>query len=129
MRLVPINALPNQAFTIILDGSTWDVAIKAADGIMAVSLARDGIPVVENARAVAGSFLIPASHLEAGNFFFVTQGYELPDYAKFNVTQSLVYMGPAELAAIRAPKPPPITAADFDPIAPLPLRFAPRGYA
>ncbi|OJW21165.1 MAG: hypothetical protein BGO49_24435 [Planctomycetales bacterium 71-10] len=129
MLQIPIASLPNQAFTVILDGATWDVAIRAAAGVMTVSLSRDGAPVVDNARAVAGSFILQAEYEESGNFFFATQDFELPDYAKFNVSQHLIYIGAAELAAIRSPKTPPVTAADFDPVAALPLRFAPQGYA
>ena len=35
----------------------------------------------------------------------------------------------AELAVFRAPRTDPITAASFNPIAPLPLRFSPQNYA
>jgi hypothetical protein len=58
----------------------------------------------------------------------VTQNFQLPFYTSFNVTQSLIYISAAELAALRAPTSPPVTAASFNPIAALPLRFAPAGY-
>lgn len=128
MQQIPISAIPNQSLVVIIDDATWGIEIRAAAGVMAVSLTRDGVPVAENARGVSGSFILQADYQEAGNFFFVTQNFELPDYTKFGVSQSLVYISASELAAIRAPKPPPITAVDFDPIAALPLRFAPQGY-
>jgi hypothetical protein len=128
MQQVPLAALPNQAFTLLLDDATWDVAIKTTNGVISVSLARDGVAVADNARAVSGSFILQAEYQESGDFFFVAQGFELPDYAQFGVSQSLVYIGPDELAALRTPKPPPITAADFNPIAALPQRFSPQGY-
>lgn len=125
---IPIQAIPNQAFTVILDGNTWDFVIKSTNGVISVSLALNGVDVLDNARAVANMRIIPSRYEEAGNFVFATQDFALPDYTQFNVTQVLLYASAAELAAIRTPAAPPITAADFDPIAALPLRFAPEGY-
>lgn len=125
---VPIQAIPNQQFTIILDGNTWDFVIKATDGVMSVTLTRNGAMIMQNMRVVANMRIIPSAYEEAGNFVFVTQNFELPDYTKFNVSQVLLYASAAELATLRAPHAPPITEADFNPIAALPLRFAPQGY-
>jgi hypothetical protein len=128
MQQIPIQQLPNQSFTVLLDGNQWDVTLKTVGDATAVSLILNGTDVLQGARCVAGSFLIPSRYEEAGNFFFVTQSRQLPYYTQFNVTQSLIYASAAELAALRAPKPLPITAADFNPLAALPLRFAPQGY-
>jgi hypothetical protein len=65
---------------------------------------------------------------ESGNFFFTTANSALPFYTLFNTSQSLIYVSAAELTAFRATPAPPITAAFFNPIAALPLRFAPTGY-
>lgn len=128
MQLVPIQAIPNQEFTIILDNNTWDFVIKSTNGVMSVSLTLNGVVVIENIRSVAGSFIIPSRYEESGNFVFTTQNFELPDYTKFNITQSLVYVSAAELVTFRQQPTPPITSAYFNPIADLPLRFAPVGY-
>jgi len=125
---IPIQALPNQAFAVVLDGDSWDVAIKTTNGATAVSLMRNGIAIIENLRAAAGMRIIPSRYEEAGNFVFVTAAFALPDYRRFGVDQNLVYFGAAELAALRIPPAPPITTAYFNPIAALPLRFAPRNY-
>lgn len=125
---VPIQALPNQQFSITLDNNIWDFTIKATGGVMSVSLGRNGVPIVDNIRAVAGMRLIPSKYEEAGNFVFYTQNFELPDYTQFNVSQSLIYYSAVELAAIRNPVRPPITASYFNGIAALPLRFRPQGY-
>ena len=127
-QLVPIQSLANQQFTITLDGTNWDFTIKACAGVMAVSIKRDGVEVVTGLRAVAGMRLIPARYQEAGNFVFYTSNFELPDWRQFNISQSLIYYSAAELEAIRRPTPPRITAAYFNAIAPLPLRFKPVGY-
>lgn len=128
-QAIPLSAVPNQEFAVVLDGNNWDIAIRLTGGVMSVSMARDGAQVIENLRAVAGMRLIPSRYEEAGNFAFVTANHELPDYRLFGVSQSLLYAGPAELAAIRVPTPARITPSYFNPLAPLPLRFAPQGYA
>lgn len=128
MQQVPIQAIPNQAFSIVLDKNTWEFVIKSTNGVMSVSLTRNGELIIDSLRAVSGMRIIPSKYEEAGNFVFYTQNFELPDYSKFNISQILVYFSAAELSVIRAPVTPPITAAFFNPIASLPLRFSPQGY-
>jgi hypothetical protein len=125
---IPIQAVANQAFTVIIDGNTWDFAIKSTNGVMSVSLTLNSVDLIDNTRAVAGMRIIPSQYEEAGNFVFYTQNFALPDYTQFNITQVLVYYSAVELAAIRTLPTPPLTAAYFNPIAALPLRFSPQGY-
>ena len=129
MLVVPIQQLPNQSFSVALDGNQWDFVLKTAEDTTVASLTLNSVDILDSARCVAGSFIIPSEYEEAGNFFFVTQNYQLPYYTQFNVTQSLIYISATELMALRQPKALPITAADFNPIAALPLRFAPQGYS
>jgi hypothetical protein len=128
MQGIPLQQLPNQSFSIVLDGNQWDFTIKTVEDITIVSLKLNGVDVIDSARAAAGAFIIPYIYLENGNFFFVTQDFELPYYPQFNVSQSLLYISAAELAELRVPNLLPITAKDFNPIAALPLRFSPVGY-
>ena len=125
---VPIQAIPNQSFTIPLDGNTFVITIKTTNGITAVSMTINEVDTIDNLIAAAGTLIIPAQYQEAGNFMFLTANYDLPIYTQFNVTQTLVYFTAAELTTFRTPVSPPITAAYFNPIANLPLRFSPQGY-
>lgn len=126
---VPISAVPNQSFTITLDNNLFDITIRYTNGVMAMSLTINGIDTIDNIRVVAGSPVIPSQYQEVGNFLFLTQNFQLPIYTQFNVTQSLIYASASELATYRAIPTSPITAADFNSIAGLPLRFQPVGYA
>ena len=126
---VPISAVPNQSFSITLDNNLFVIGIVYTNGVMSVSISINGVDTIDNIRAVAGSPIIPSQYLENGNFMFLTQNFQLPIYTQFNVTQSLIYLSAAELVAYRTPPASPITAADFNPIAGLPLRFQPVGYA
>lgn len=127
-QVVPIQAIPNQTFLVTLDGNLFNIAIKYTNGVMSVSMTINGVDVLDNIRAVAGSPLIPSQYQEAGNFLFLTQNFALPDYSQFNITQLLYYFSAAELAVFRVPPTLPIKATDFNPIASLPYRFAPQGY-
>lgn len=128
MNIIPLQQIPNQAFSIVLDNNEWHFIIKAANGIMAMSLALNNVDIVDGIRAVANTLIIPSKYQESGNFLFLTQNFELPDYNQFGITQSLIYINAAELAVLRIPAITPITANDFNPIAALPLRFSPQGY-
>ena len=99
---VALEAVPNQTLTVVLDGAIYDISIQAMDDeMMAVSIARDGTQLVTNLRAVADFPLLPYSHMEQGNFIFLTDNQEFPFYEKFNVSQSLVFFTAAELVTIR----------------------------
>lgn len=128
MQNIPLKAVPNQSFTVTLDNNQWDFTIKSTNGTVSVSLTRNNVVILSNARAVGNTKIIPAEYQEAGNFMIVVQGFHLPDYTQFGVTQTLIYISAAELAILRLPPSVPITAAFFNPDAALPLRFAPQGY-
>lgn len=128
MQKIPIQAIPNQEFTTVLDGNNWDIIIRQTNGVMSISLALNGTKIIENLRTVAGRLIIPSRYQESGNFIFTTADFQMPDYVLFNVTQGLFYISAAELAVIRIPRPIRITKNYFNPIAALPLRFAPQGY-
>lgn len=126
---IPLQQIPNQSFSILLDGNQWNMILKTVQDTTVVSMTLNGTDILDSARAAAGGFIIPSLYQEAGNFFFVTQNFELPYYTQFTVTQAFVYISAVELAALRVGEPKSkITSADFNPIAALPLRFSPQGY-
>ena len=129
MMQIPLQQIPNQSFSILLDGNQWNMILKTVQDTTVVSMTLNGTDILDSARAAAGGFIIPSLYQESGNFFFVTQNFELPYYTQFTVTQAFVYISAVELAALRVGEPKSkITSADFNPIAALPLRFSPQGY-
>lgn len=99
---VSIQALPNQSLSIQLDGFRYDITIKEANGVMSASVVRDGETLVDNVRLVSGTPVLPYRYQEQGNFALTTLDEELPYYTAFGITQFLVYLNDAELAALRA---------------------------
>lgn len=130
MQSIPLQAIPNQSFSITLDRNQWNFTLKTTNDVIAVSLTKNNVTLIENLRAVANTLIIPYRYLEDGNFLFLTKNFQLPDYTQFGVTQLLIYLSPADLVISRTPSSDPIIrATDFNPIAALPLRFAPQGYS
>lgn len=102
--VVPLEAIPNQSLTIRLDGVRYALEIKEAGGVMAVTIARDGVPLVTGARCVAGAPLLPYRHLWAGfgNFIFTDSREDgsIPYFEDFGSAVFLVYSSAAEIAEV-----------------------------
>lgn len=96
-----LSPIPNQAVSIQLDNNFYVITVKEAEGVMAVTINRNGENIVSNARAVAGTPLLPYLYMENGNFIFITNGDDYPYYTQFGITQSLIYASQVELDAIR----------------------------
>lgn len=99
---ITLSAVPNQSFSIRLDDHLYDIRLRAAKNIMAVDIVRDGVLIETGTRAEAGFPLIPYRYQESGNFIISTENDEYPDYTKFGISQTLIYVSEAELGVIRA---------------------------
>ena len=101
MMDIGIAAVPNQSLTVQLDDRVYDLTLREANGVMAASIARDGVDIIKNVRITAGTPLLPYQYQEAGNFLMTTEGDELIYYSNFDKTQFLLYLTPEELAVYR----------------------------
>lgn len=102
MKEIPLKAVERQSLSILLDAQLFDIAIKECNGIMAATIARDGVTLVSNRRICAGVYLIPEGHLEQGNFVFVTDNNNIPYYSNFASTDVLLYISAEELEQMRS---------------------------
>ena len=98
---VGIATLANQALSIQLDERFYEIELREANGVMAATITRDGVTLVSNIRVTAGTPLLPYRYQEAGNFIMTTDGEAIPYWDQFGVTQFLVYLSAAEVAAYR----------------------------
>jgi len=112
---IPLQAIPNQSFSIQLDSvNNFNLEIKSIDNtpdivgtaIMTVTISLNSDPtpriLVSNARATPNSPIIYYPYLQNfGEFIFQTDNEEYPDYHKFDITQFLFYFSPVEIEAIR----------------------------
>ncbi len=102
MMDIGIAAVANQTFFVQLAGSAYTITLHGATECVTVSIRRNDDQVVEGARIVPGTPLLPYRYQEEGNFLLLTQAEALPDHTQFGVTQFLVYLTQAEVAALRA---------------------------
>lgn len=101
MKEIPIKVFPRQSLSVVLENVLYELSLKECNGIMAVSVMRDGVAIVSNRRAVAGMPVIPPGYLEQGNFIFLTANDELPYYTDFAGAGTFVYVTREELTDIR----------------------------
>lgn len=104
MFVVPIQSLPNQELTIVLDGILYDLAIRETVGCMSMDVTRAGVVVVQGQRCVADAPVLPYVSLEGpfGNFVFITNDGDLPYWDQFGSSQILMFGTSVEIAAARA---------------------------
>mgnify|MGYP001592855771 CR=1 FL=1 len=99
MRAIPLAQIPNQSFTLRLDGQRMVLRVKEARGLMVLDFEREGVTLLSGSPIIAGEALIPYRYLESGNFILLTVADELPDWQQFGLSQTLVYLSAAEIFA------------------------------
>lgn len=103
MRLIPLSSVPNQSFSIQLEGNRWGFTIKQASASMIVNITLNDEIILMGSRLVAGTPVIPYQFLQgSGNFMLLTEDDELPYWERFGVDQQLIYGTFDELSAIPA---------------------------
>ena len=109
MVIIPLQAVPNQSFSIRLAGNFYDINIwsiisdvNSLNVIAVLDLTINNVLTLSGFRAVAGFPIIPYQYLLNGNFLFLTMNDDYPDYTQFGITQSLIFASQEELEAISA---------------------------
>jgi hypothetical protein len=101
MQTIDIQPLPNQEFTIDLNGQRVDLAIRTAINTMVADVTVDDVVMLRGVRLVAGEPAIPYPYLSVwGNLVLMTTGDELPWWEQFGVSQTLYYLTPDEMATV-----------------------------
>jgi hypothetical protein len=101
MRLINIDPIPNQSFSVQLDENLWNFSLKYCGSIMAADISLNNEILLQGSRVIAGGLLLPYKYQEAGNFLILTANDELPNYLQFGNTQFLIYITQLELEALR----------------------------
>lgn len=103
MQTIPLESIPNQNLSFTIDGHRYELTLKEIDPEMCVvTVVRDGVTLVDSARAVPGYAILRYAYLQGqiGNFAFITVNGEYPHYSKFNSTQELIYATTSEIEAM-----------------------------
>lgn len=101
MKKIPIKVLARQSLSVMLEQSLYEITLKECNGIMAATIVRDDVTLIENRRVCAGMTIIPEGYLEEGNFVILTINGEIPYYTNFESTDELVYLTMDEVSDIR----------------------------
>lgn len=103
MFKIPLDPIPNQNCSVRLDGALFDLTVKIARELMAITIKRDGVILVQGVRCLPDTQLIPHRYLEGatGNFYFRTADGSYPHYSRFGGTDILYYATKDELEAAR----------------------------
>ena len=100
MHIIDIAQVPNQSFSVTLEGVRWDIRLKQATTSMIADLSADGVQVVSGQRIVAGTPIIPYQYLAGdGNFLITTENDDLPNWELFGVNQIPIYATFDEISA------------------------------
>jgi len=59
MITIPLQSIPNQTLSIVLDGNQYNITLKSCEGITAIDLVRNNVTILSGHRVVAGFPLIP----------------------------------------------------------------------
>ena len=108
---IPLEAIPNQTFSIQLDQVNYDFEISScgfviadqdySKNIMAVTIYINNELIIEGVRAVAGYPIIPSKYLSEANFVILTANDEYPNYLRFGIDQYLIYASADEIQQIQ----------------------------
>jgi hypothetical protein len=104
MIQIPLDAIPNQSLSVRLDSRRYEITVQATSRVVSATITRDDEMLVQGLRCATSTPLLPFRYLEddAGNFVFLTEDGEYPDYTRFDSTHQLVYLNGAELASVRS---------------------------
>ena len=99
MRLIPMEAVPNQELTLNIDGNRWLLRLKVAKSSMIADVYRNDAALLLGQRIAVGTPIIPYQYLQgAGNFILLVENEQLSDWRQFGITQQLLYVEPGRLS-------------------------------
>lgn len=99
---INLKQIANQELTIALEDSRYEIAVIETNVSMAITITKDSVVLVQNARLIADAFLLRDYLVDAdsGNFMLTSQDESLPAWQNFGITQFLVYITSDELLAL-----------------------------
>ncbi len=97
MLQIPLQAVPNQLLSVVLDNDYYDLELNFCNSVMSCNITRNNTILQTGIRVVSGYPILPYRYQENGNFIFLTRDQEYPDYTQFGVTQFLIYYSQAEI--------------------------------
>ena len=99
MQVINLQNIPNQAFSIALNGEDYRIAVRTIQGLTFLSVWRNDEPLFYNQICVPNGFVDPYKYVSNnGKVYFRCLDNEYPNYKNFGITQWLYYLTPEEVA-------------------------------
>lgn len=101
MLIVPTQPVPNQSFSVTLDGQQINIVLSQTDYGLFITILLANVPLITGTLCLNEEFLIQETYLGfSGEMMFVdTQGTDDPVYTGLGTRFQLAYIEPADLAA------------------------------
>lgn len=102
MRLIPIEATPNQIVSFVADGAFYTIDLASRNISVMATISKDGKKLIDGVRVVAGSSIIQSQYLMPKDcgFFISTLNGDIVDWQQFGNTQFLYYYDAQDLADV-----------------------------
>lgn len=101
MRLLSLQALPNQELSFTFDGSSWRVRIMMLHGRFGADVYRDDEVVVLGTPICPNWPILPFPYMRGNGDFIIIGPSDVDlDYAQFGTSQQLYYFEPAEVVNV-----------------------------
>lgn len=98
MITIPVSKLPNQIFSIIINGIDYQIALRTIQELTYMSLWANGEILFYNQLCVPNEWINPYNYLSLnGKFRVDCVDDEYPYFEKFNDTQLLNFYTPEEV--------------------------------
>lgn len=100
MRTIPLLTVPNQSLTFAFGSNRWALRLKDANGRLVIDVNLNDVDIVLGMRICVGTPVLPYEYLQAdGNFLFLVDDEELPNWELIGASQQLVFLEPGENVA------------------------------
>lgn len=97
MRIIPLDNVPNQVFTVNIEGNVYRIQARTIQDFTLLSVWQNDDLLFYNQVCVPNSFVNPYKYVsEDGRLFFRCLDNEYPNYRQFGNTQTLYFLTPEE---------------------------------
>lgn len=105
MQIIPLQNIPNQAFSVVLNGVDYRVALRTIQGMTFMSVWVGGEVLFYNQLCTPNNWVNVYDYISVnGKFYFRCLEEEYPTYTQFGITQSLIFYNAEEVEEIKNAK-------------------------
>lgn len=99
MYLIELDKIPNQTFTVMIDNTNYQVALRTIKGLTYISVWANGEVLFYNQLCMPNSFVNPFNYVSTnGKFYFKSTTNDYPYFKDFGVTQTLYFLTKDEIS-------------------------------